>query len=67
MNYPNLINLRVQSEGNILFLDSQNCEKLHKNLKGKKLKNILPRGTEERIDKKSGETHPAPAASLSWP
>lgn len=48
MNYPNLINLRVQSEGNILFLDSQNCEKLHKNLKGKKLKDILPRGTEEK-------------------
>jgi hypothetical protein len=48
MNYPNLINLRVQSEGNILFLDSQNCKRLHKNLKGKNLKNILPRGTEEK-------------------
>jgi hypothetical protein len=48
MNYPNFLNRRVQSEGNILFLDSQNCEKLPKNLKGKKLKNILPRGTEEK-------------------
>jgi len=28
---------------------------------------ITKRNRGERIDKKSGETHPAPAASLSWP